>query len=289
MVVVVVSPPLLWCVGASGIAHGDVGTLQYVPTFTSISPSVGSTLGGSVVTLTGTGMSPNASITIGSGVCHVVVEQTSPTSLVCVTSSPDAGAGSYAVVYDTVASPLSFVYASASTPTVVSFTPTAFSTAISQVVTVTVTVADTTPPTGAVVTFGDGIPCLLQSVSAASQGTLSIVCSVVRGAVQDRTSSADNTQSAAIVVSVFPFGAALVPNTVPLLDRRVLVSGLTSGPFGTAGGGQMTVSGLGFSPSPELNTVTLSVGGALLNTHTPHTHTHTHKRCVRVPCCTLIR
>jgi hypothetical protein len=66
------------------------------PTLTSISPNVGSTVGGSEVTLTGTNFTGTTGVTIGGVACTNVVVVSS-TSITCVTPAGSAGDASVVV------------------------------------------------------------------------------------------------------------------------------------------------------------------------------------------------
>ena len=112
---------------------GSLPLITYVPTFSSISPALGSVSGGCVVNITGTGLSSTATVSVGGAACVVSATLSTPTALVCVVGPSLGGAGSFPVVYNGVATPLSFQYSSSYTPVVTTFSPTVVSTGISQV------------------------------------------------------------------------------------------------------------------------------------------------------------
>jgi hypothetical protein len=78
-------------IGASTVSEPvTVTALGPVPTATAVSPSEGSTIGGTTITITGTNFMAGATVLIGTGACTDVVVASS-TSLTCVTPVGSAG------------------------------------------------------------------------------------------------------------------------------------------------------------------------------------------------------
>lgn len=112
----------------------SVGAFTYkvAPTVSSINPTAGSNLGGTTVTITGTGFdtSNGANVTIGGSSCNFV-NVTSATSLTCITGTRTPG--TYDVVVtnrdaNNQSATLSSAYSYQIKPTVISVTPTTGST-----------------------------------------------------------------------------------------------------------------------------------------------------------------
>ncbi len=123
------------------------------PTVTSLTPTSGSTAGGTAVTISGTNFVAGASVTFG-GTAATGVTVISPTSITATTPAHAAGAVNVVVTNpDTQSGTLAngFTYTvSNPAPTVTSLTPTSGSTAGGTAVTIT----GTNFVTGATVTFG---------------------------------------------------------------------------------------------------------------------------------------
>lgn len=83
------------------------------------------------ITITGTGLSTAATVTIGGGACTPAPGQSFPGALVCAT--PAGAAGAQPVLYNGLPTGLTFQFSAAYTPTIASFSPVAFSLAVSQV------------------------------------------------------------------------------------------------------------------------------------------------------------
>ncbi len=249
---------LVVTVGPAGIAvvSGSIGTISIVPSFTTIMPAQGSALGGTRVTLSGTGLSAQVPVFIGSAPCVVDVSASTSTALVCLTSppSPTGSLGAFALSYNNTDTALEFTYTLAMTPVVASFSPTVLSTAVSGVITLLLTAVDTSRlpasihSSVATVTFAGTLPCGVHTVvrTPATANALTISCTLLRGSPSDRTSADSSTASAAVTVSVQPFGLCDTTAT-PVLDRRFAVHNVSPSTFGTAGGGTLTLSGVGFA------------------------------------------
>jgi len=129
------------------------------PTVTGIAPASGTTLGGSTVTITGTGYFPGVTASIGGNSCTSVSVST-PTTLTCVTPAHAAGAEDVVVadtngVTGTLAGGYTFVTPTPNDPPVVtSLSPSSGPTAGGTPVTIT----GTDFLTGATVTVG-GVAC----------------------------------------------------------------------------------------------------------------------------------
>ncbi|MCA9515419.1 MAG: IPT/TIG domain-containing protein [Myxococcales bacterium] len=79
-------------VAPDGQEHGLAAAFTYtlVPTITDVTPDAGSTRGGDLVTLTGTGFQPGLAVTFG-GVSCTSITVNGPTSLTCVTPTGASG------------------------------------------------------------------------------------------------------------------------------------------------------------------------------------------------------
>lgn len=112
---------------ATGLSARDYLT----PTITTISPSSGSTAGGTSVTITGTGFESNATVTFG-GASAASVVVASETSLTCVTPSGTAGAKNVVVTNPdggfSVTSTGGYTYATPTTTTTTTTTTTSTTT-----------------------------------------------------------------------------------------------------------------------------------------------------------------
>ncbi len=139
-------------VTVSGQSGNLTNGFTYVapPTVTSVSPSSGSTLGGTAVTITGTNFAAGATVTFGSaGATNVVV--VSSTTITATTPAGSAGAATVTVTnLGALAGSLTNGYTYVVPPTVTGVSPSSGTTAGGTVVTIT----GTNFATGATVTFG---------------------------------------------------------------------------------------------------------------------------------------
>lgn len=154
----------------AGESYTKDGLFTYVapPSVTSISPSAGSTLGSTLVTISGSDFSNGANITIGGTTCSGATVVSS-TTITCTTSANSAGTFSVIVTnIDGQTGMLSNAYTFQPAPTVTSITPSSgFSSGSTPV-----TINGTGFLTGAAVSFG-GSNC--NGVTVVDQNT--ITCS----------------------------------------------------------------------------------------------------------------
>jgi hypothetical protein len=215
--------------GTSAVSTADQFTYDPIPTVSLINPSSGPTLGGTTVTITGTGFVPGSTVSFGAlGSQNPVVYNS--TSISAVSPADSAG-----IVNITVTTPGGASATSAADkftyyplPTVSSITPTAGPTAGGT----TVTVTGTNFIAGASVTFG-GVSATNVTVTnattltcqspAGSTGAVDVVVTTTNGS--STTSTADR-----FTYVVLPSVSAISPNSGPI-----------------AGGTTVAVNGTGFT------------------------------------------
>jgi hypothetical protein len=101
------------------------GNPQPAPVMTSISPTSGSTAGGTAITITGAGFASGATVTVGGAACTNVVV-VSPTSITCSTPAGSAGASNVVVTVGSLSTTLNggFTYSAPTTTTLPVSNPT---------------------------------------------------------------------------------------------------------------------------------------------------------------------
>ena len=221
-------------VTVSGQSGNLTNGFTYVapPTVTSVSPSSGSTLGGTAVTITGTNFAAGATVTFGSaGATNVVV--VSSTTITATTPAGSAGAATVTVTnLGALAGSLTNGYTYVVPPTVTGVSPSSGTTAGGTAVTIT----GTNFATGATVTFG---------------GTAATNVAVVNSTT---------------ITATTPAGSGTVTVTVTVSGQS---GSLTNG-F-TYSGGVPTAPGLltsGARPGPIVDTVQGYYNSTFLTTHT---------------------
>jgi len=201
-------------------------TYQPAPVVSAISPSIGSTAGGTAVSITGTGFVAGATVTIGGASCGTLTV-VSPTLITCTTSA--AGAGLVDVVatnVDTQTGTLFLGYLYLVPPTVTSIVPNAGALAGGTAVTIT----GTNFVAGASVDLG-GSGCTGATVVSST----TITCTTSAHAAGSVTATVTNpdTQSANLA-SAYAYQAA------PTVTSLLPVAGAL------AGGTAITITGTGF-------------------------------------------
>jgi hypothetical protein len=210
-------------------------TYQVAPVVSTVSPAVGSALGGTTVTITGTGFRTTPSVSIGSANCNVTASTS--TSITCTTSARAAATVDVQVTNLDSQSGIksnSFTYLDA--PTVASISQDAG--ALNGGATVVIT--GTNFYTGASVSFG-GSSCTVTALSSTSITcrTTAHAAGVVAVTVTNIDSQSDSLAAA------FTYRAAPVVSSV-------------SPSFGPIGGGTtITITGTGF-----VSGQTVTVGAA---------------------------
>jgi hypothetical protein len=213
-------------------------TASLAPAVTSVSPTSGSTAGGTSVTVTGTGFTGASGVTFG-GVAAASFSVNSDTSITAIT--PPEAAATVDIVVSTptgtsaVSSSDHFTFNAASSPTVTGLSLTSGSTAGGTVVTIT-----GTNFTGAsAVNFGTVAASFTVksdtriTATAPSQAAGTIDVTVTTPSGTSSTGSADH----------FTYNAAALPS----------VTGITPTSGSTAGGTVVTVTGSGFTGATAVN------------------------------------
>lgn len=197
------------------------------PTVSSIDPGSGTTLGGTPVTITGTGFASDATVAIG-GVGATGVAVVSATTITATTGSHSAGAVSVVVTNaDTQAGSLVNAYTYVAPPTVSSISPVSGSTLGGTAV----TIAGTGFASGASVTLG---------------GAAATDVTVVNATTITATTGAHNAGAASIVVTnADTQTGALASGYVYIAPPTVSSISPMSG--STLGGTPVTITGTGFT------------------------------------------
>jgi len=213
------------------------------PTVTTIAPTSGSTLGGTAVTLTGTGFVAGASVTIGSGATAVVV--VSATKITAKTAATAAGSDPVVVkdANGTSTGGPSYTYVAPSQPSVTSIAPTTGP--VAGGTSVTITGKNLTAGPTPVVEFGATAAPNITSFTATKIVVVSPQAPAI-GTVHVTVTTAGGT-SATGTKDQFTY-------TSPGLPTVTSVSP-SSGP--TAGGTPVTIKGTGF-----LSGATVTIGSA---------------------------
>ena len=201
-------------------------TYHAAPTITSLSKSAGSTLGGTAISIFGTGFFTGATVTIG-GVSCGTLTVVSPTTITCTTSAHATGLVSVVVTNtDTQTGTFTNSYTYQAAPTVTSLTPTAGAAIGGTVVTIT----GTGFLSGATVKIG-GNTCTNLTVFSST----SITC----------TTAAHASGAANVVVTNTDLQTGTLTNgyTFELAPSITSVS-INAGPI--AGGSLITVTGANF-------------------------------------------
>ena len=210
-----------------------VMTSAEAPTVTSVSPSAGSTAGGTSVTVTGTGFVSGATVTIGGTACTSVVFA-SATSLSCTTPAKSAGAQNVIVTNPSTLTGMAtgaFTYAAA--PTVASVTPSSGSAAGGTAV----TVAGTGFVSGATVTVG-GAAC----TSVVFGSATSLTCTTPAGTAGAQNVVVTNPSTVA-VTKTGGFTYAAITYSITYSGNGSTAGTVPSSGSYTAGGAAHTVSG----------------------------------------------
>lgn len=147
-------------------------TYQAAPAITTVSPNYGPLVGGTAITITGTGfIAPVSNVTVGGVACTGIDDSGAPTTITCTTPAGSAGAQNVVVTNpDSQTGTSTFTYLAV--PTFTSVSPVAGPLAAGTDLTIT----GTGFFTGATVTVG-GVACLTTTVNSAT----SITCDAPAG------------------------------------------------------------------------------------------------------------
>ncbi len=220
-------------VGAATVTvtvSGQSGTLSsgftYVatPTVTGVSPSTGSTAGGTVVTITGTNFVAGAAVTFG-GKAATNVVVVSSTSITATTPTGSAGAATVTVTVGGQSGSLTGGFTYAVIPTVTGVSPNTGSTAGGT----TVTITGANFATGATVTFG-------------GTGATNVV--VVSSTSITATVPAKSAGAVTVTVTVNGQSGSLTSGFTYVATPTV--TGISPGTGSTAGGTGVTITGTNF-------------------------------------------
>jgi hypothetical protein len=225
--------------GTSGISAADryTYTAAPVPVITGLSPNTGSTAGGTVVMVTGTGFTGAGSLSFAG----VTVAFTVYSDTLIVTTSPPFGAGVWDVQVTTPGGTSAlvaadrFTYTAASTPSVASITPTSFSTGGGAIVTIT----------------GSGFT----GATAVNFGTVPATSfTVVSDTSIEATAPPQPAATVGITVTT-PTGTSAIPVGVQVTYTDAGVASITGASptsGSTAGGDVVTVTGAGFTGASQV-------------------------------------
>ncbi|CAG9312591.1 unnamed protein product [Blepharisma stoltei] len=212
-------------------------TIDSLPTITSISPSSGSTQGGTTVTISGTGFFDSLTnsayqqyVTIEGAKCTVI--STSLTQIKCAAGPQASSSSDVAVtVNGQLATYFSSFYDSSSTPTVTSISPSYASTTFKTEITLQGTLFSSST-SDISVTIGDQVCMVVSSTST------QIVCHLLGGPPGTYT----------ITVSVSPYGIAKFDASITnSFDLKFDVVSISPTSGSVQGGTTLTINGYGFS------------------------------------------
>lgn len=210
-------------------------TYQGAPTVGSISPAVGASAGGTLVTITGTNFLSGATVTVAGTAC-TSVNVASATTLTCLTGAHAAGSGVIAVTNADGQSGSGSSYLYQDAPAVISVSPTTTSLAGGGVLTVT----GAGFLTGATVKVGT---TTCSSPTVVSANTVTCTLPALSAGAKDVVVTNTDTQAGTLSSAITYQGAPTVSSVSPVM--------------GDVGGGQvLTVSGTSF-----LAGATVSIGG----------------------------
>ncbi len=267
----------------SGTLSGGFTYASTAPTASSVSPALGTTLGGTPVTIVGTNFAAGATVTIGgSPATNVVV--TSGTSINATTPAYAPGAVALTITNpdtQTGTLPGGFTYVSTA-PTVSSVTPASGTTLGGTVV----TIAGTKFVRGATVLFG-GVPAtnvVVSSATSVGATTPAHAAGAVNVTITNPDTQSGTLSSGFTYVSTAPTVASVTPNSGPIAGGTIVTingTNFVAGAmvkFGTLTATNVSVvSGTSItatSPASTAGAVALSVtnpdgqNGALANAYT---------------------
>lgn len=268
-------------VGATGAGNYSLGVLvrlgrgwaalppgglnvTVVGTVTAAAPLTGSTAGGTVVNVTGSGFwRAPARNTLFAGGAPCVPRAVAPdgNSMTCTTTAGADGA-SGSVVANGVDSGLAYTFSAAATPVLSGLSRAALSAAVTGSVSFRVTLATAagaaSAPAPLGVAFGDRA-CGVLSVAydAAAGGGANVTCRLTR-----RVSPPPTLPQAPLAPAVYvpPYGLAVVAGGAAL-DAGFRVASVSPPAGSVLGGATLTVAGAGFTGAPGATRVTFWVPG----------------------------
>ncbi|MFZ0296095.1 MAG: IPT/TIG domain-containing protein, partial [Candidatus Sulfotelmatobacter sp.] len=260
-------------VTVSGQSGNLTNGFTYVapPTVTSVSPSSGSTLGGTAVTITGTNFAAGATVTFGSaGATNVVV--VSSTTITATTPAGSAGAATVTVTnLGALAGSLTNGYTYVVPPTVTGVSPSSGTTAGGTAVTIT----GTNFATGATVTFGGTAATNVAVVNSttitattpAGSGTVTVTVTVSgqSGSLTNGFTYSGNVPTAPGALTPGA-GPGPIVDTVQGYYNSTFLTTHTTAAFDSTGGDLIVLFasshfGVTFSPSDNFGNTWISIAG----------------------------
>ncbi|GCB76094.1 hypothetical protein scyTo_0019088, partial [Scyliorhinus torazame] len=229
------SPLTVYIAGLGFAKHSgnQTFTFTFKKEVTSISPSLGSTEGGMILTISGCGFTPNSTVLIGGKTCPLLTE--SPVEKKCIVPAAPAGICNISLSADGISNtvPFSFTYVDTKFPT------------ISQI-----------NPTTSSVAGGSNLTIHGSDFGNRSEGSFVSIgnfeCPILRWSTNNITCR---------LPSLLPGNYRIylqtpVSNSVNASIEYVLrVTGVTPRTGSVYGGSKITISGSGFSPVPDDNSV----------------------------------
>lgn len=222
--------------------------ITYTGALLSVSPAVGSTAGGTVLTIAGTGFrGPTGADAVSVGGQPCTVRTASFSEITCVTAPGTSTTA--AVVVNGVAASFTFAYSGAATPVIIAMTPTRLPAAISGVINVTVSGV---PPTATVSVTLDRRTCRVDRVAPAPAGGATLItCTLIRGA----PAALPQMPTAPVV---FVSGLGNADAGVFRFDASYRVTAMSSQLGSLEGGTVVALQGTGFSRQAGATEVFLS-------------------------------
>ncbi|XP_051879473.1 PKHD1 like 1, tandem duplicate 1 [Pristis pectinata] len=213
-------------------------TFTYELEVTGISPSIGSTEGGTVLTISGTGFIPGTVVLVGEKLCLLLTQ--SPVKITCSTPAAPVGVANISALTDESYSTLPFIftYTEMKMPVILQITPTASSAAGGSSLTIHGSDFGSRSGDSRVFVGNSECPILQWWVN-------NITCrlpSLPPGEYTVRTHAPDSS----------------IANVS--IEYILRVTGMTPRLGSLHGGTTITISGAGFSPITEDNTVHLALG-----------------------------
>ena len=230
------------------VPGGSLPSVTYTATISGIAPSAGSLAGGTALTITGTGFqvaAANNTVTVGGSPC--VITATSVTQLTCLTPAASGGApGTVAVLVNGLPSATSFRYDASLTAQLSALSPRTLSTAISGTLTLSLTnLAGIGPQALDVasytITVGSRACRVISLTPGTVAGTATVNCTLVRGPAAPLPQPA-LTPLVAIAGSGYASSGSLT------LDAGFRIDAMSTSRGSLAGGTEVVLTGVGFSP-----------------------------------------
>ncbi len=192
-----------------------------VPTVSAVSPTSGSTAGGTSITITGTNLGNASAVTVGSTACTNVVV-VSATSITCTTPTGTAGTASIVVTSSGQSNAANTLFTFVTPPpTVTAVSPTSGSTAGGTSITIT----GTNFANGSTVTVG-GSACTSVTVVSAT----SITCTTPTGTAGTASIVVTAGGQSNAANTLFTYNAPSTTTTAPVTTAPVTTAPVTTAP-----------------------------------------------------------